>query len=62
MNTATSTVTEHEAARGSFKKQERNPGVTELAEIPGRGPALVIDTGWRGMAQSALACVQRFVK
>ena len=49
-------------ANASFKKQERNPGVTEFAEIPGRGHALIIDNGWREVAQTALDFVQRFVK
>ena len=52
----------HAIAHASFKKQERNPGVTEFTEIPGRGHALVIDNGWREVAQTALDFVQRFVK
>jgi pimeloyl-ACP methyl ester carboxylesterase len=47
-------------AEGIFKKQKRNPGVTELVEIPDRGHALVIDSGWRDVAGTALAFVQRF--
>jgi non-heme chloroperoxidase len=50
----------HAIAHASFKKQERNPGVTEFTEIPGRGHALVIDNGWREVAQTALDFVQRF--
>jgi hypothetical protein len=37
-----------------------NPGVTEIVEIKGRGHALVIDIGWRKVADTALAFVQRF--
>src|SRR5215212_8501726 len=37
-------------ANAAFKKQERNEGVTEFAEIPGRGHALTIDSGWREVA------------
>jgi pimeloyl-ACP methyl ester carboxylesterase len=48
-------------ANASFKKQQRNPGVTEIVEIPGRGHALVIDSGWREVADTARAFVQRFV-
>jgi pimeloyl-ACP methyl ester carboxylesterase len=48
-------------ANASFKQQKRNPGVTEIAEIPGRGHALTIDSGWREVADKALAFVQRFV-
>jgi non-heme chloroperoxidase len=34
--------------------------VTEIVEIKGRGHALVIDIGWRKVADTALAFVQRF--
>src|SRR5438067_5932358 len=47
-------------AEASFKRQKRNPGVTESAEIPGRGHALTIDDGWRNVAQVALDFVKRF--
>jgi pimeloyl-ACP methyl ester carboxylesterase len=48
-------------ANASFKKQERNEGVTEIVEMPNRGHALVVDSGWREVADTALAFVQRFV-
>jgi pimeloyl-ACP methyl ester carboxylesterase len=48
-------------ANASFKKQRRNEGVTEIVEIPGRGHSLTIDHGWREVADTALAFVQRFV-
>ena len=47
-------------ASASFKRQKRNPGVTEIAEIAGRGHALTIDSGWREVADTALAFVKRF--
>ena len=47
-------------AKASYKKQQRNEGVTEYAEIPGRGHALTIDGGWRDVADKALAFVRRF--
>ena len=46
--------------RASYKHQQHNPGVTEMAEMPGRGHALIIDSGWREVADTALAFVQRF--
>jgi pimeloyl-ACP methyl ester carboxylesterase len=49
-------------ANASYKKQARNEGVTEITEIPGRGHALTIDSGWRGVADTALAFVKRFVE
>jgi non-heme chloroperoxidase len=47
-------------AKASFNKQKRNEGVTEFAEIPGRGHALTIDSGWREVAEVALEFVKRF--
>jgi non-heme chloroperoxidase len=48
-------------ANASFKQQQENPSVTELVEMKGRGHALVIDSGWREVADTALAFVRRFV-
>jgi non-heme chloroperoxidase len=48
-------------SHASFKKQRRNPGVTEFVEIPGRGHSLTIDSGWQEVAQTALEFIQRFV-
>ena len=47
-------------ANASYKRQKRNEGVTEITEMPNRGHALVIDSGWREVADKALAFVQRF--
>ena len=47
-------------ANASFKRQQRNEGVTEIVEIPNRGHALTIDNGWREVADTALAFVKRF--
>jgi pimeloyl-ACP methyl ester carboxylesterase len=48
-------------ANASFKRQERNSGVTEIVEMPNRGHALVVDSGWREVADKSRAFVQRFV-
>jgi pimeloyl-ACP methyl ester carboxylesterase len=48
-------------ANASFERQKRNSGVTEIVEMPNRGHALTIDSGWREVADKALAFVQRFV-
>ncbi|MEK6252788.1 MAG: alpha/beta hydrolase [Actinomycetota bacterium] len=48
-------------ANASFKKQRRNEGVTEIEKIPNRGHALTIDSGWREVADTALAFIRRFV-
>jgi non-heme chloroperoxidase len=34
--------------------------VTEIEKMPGRGHALIIDSGWREVADTALAFVKRF--
>jgi pimeloyl-ACP methyl ester carboxylesterase len=47
-------------ANASFKKQQRNSAVTEIDEVPNRGHALTIDSGWREVADRALAFVKRF--
>jgi non-heme chloroperoxidase len=44
----------------SYKRQKHNEGVTEIAEIQGRGHALTIDSGWREVADTALQFIQRF--
>jgi pimeloyl-ACP methyl ester carboxylesterase len=41
-------------AHAAYKKQSRNSGVTEWAEIPGVGHSLVIDSHWREVADTAL--------
>lgn len=47
-------------ANASFKKEQRNSGVTEIVKVPNRGHALTIDNGWREVAEIALAFVKRF--
>jgi pimeloyl-ACP methyl ester carboxylesterase len=49
-------------ANASYKLEKRNPGVTEIVEMKGRGHSLTIDNGWGEVADTALAFVQRFVK
>jgi pimeloyl-ACP methyl ester carboxylesterase len=48
-------------ANASFKRQERNAGVTEIVEMPNRGHALTIDSGWREVAEKSREFAQRFV-
>ena len=47
-------------ADASYKKEKRNEGVTEIIELPNRGHSLIIDSGWREVADTALAFVQRY--
>ncbi len=44
-------------ADASYKQQKKNPGVTEIREIPNRGHSLVIDHGWREVAETTLAFI-----
>jgi non-heme chloroperoxidase len=46
----------------AYKQQLKNPGVTEFAEIPGRGHALTIDSGWLEVAQTTLAFIERYAE
>lgn len=46
-------------ANASYKRQKRNPAPTELVELPNRGHSLVIDHGWREVADTAMAFIQR---
>jgi pimeloyl-ACP methyl ester carboxylesterase len=48
-------------ANASYKRQKRNQAVTEIEQIPNRGHSLTIDSGWREVADRALAFVKRFV-
>ena len=48
-------------ANASYKLQRRNRGaVTEIAKLEDRGHSLTIDSGWREVAELALAFVKRF--
>jgi non-heme chloroperoxidase len=52
----------HAIAHASYEQQKKNSdNVTEFVEMKGRGHALVIDSGWQEVADTALAFVRRFV-
>jgi pimeloyl-ACP methyl ester carboxylesterase len=48
-------------ANAAYKRQKRNEAVTEIVKVPNRGHSLTIDSGWREVADKALAFVKRFV-
>jgi len=48
-------------ANAAYKRQRRNPGVTEIVKMPNRGHALTIDHGWHEVARTALDFVTRSV-
>ena len=49
-------------ANAAYKKQKKkNPGITEIVEMKNRGHALVIDSGWREVAETSLAFIKQFV-
>lgn len=43
--------------KAAYKLHKKNPGVTELREIAGRGHSLIIDNGWHEVAETALAFI-----
>jgi pimeloyl-ACP methyl ester carboxylesterase len=47
-------------ANASYKRERRNPGVTEIVKFENRGHSLTIDSGWREVAETALAFAKRF--
>jgi pimeloyl-ACP methyl ester carboxylesterase len=47
-------------ANAAYKRQRRNPAVTEIVKIPNRGHSLTIDHGWGEVARTALNFVKRF--
>ncbi len=47
-------------ANAAYKRQRRNPSITEIEKIRGHGHALTIDDGWRDAAEKALAFVRRY--
>jgi pimeloyl-ACP methyl ester carboxylesterase len=47
-------------ANASYKRQRRNPGVTEIVKVPNRGHSLTIDSGWSEVAETAIEFVKRF--
>ena len=46
-------------ANAAYKRQKRNPGVTEIVKVPDRGHSLTIDHGWHDVAQTALDFLKR---
>lgn len=46
-------------SKASFKRQQKNEAVTEYHELEDRGHSLTIDSGWKGVADVALAFVTK---
>jgi non-heme chloroperoxidase len=46
-------------SRAAYKKQRRNPGLTEHVEMPGRDHALVIDERWYEVCDASLEFLAR---
>jgi len=47
-------------AKASFRLYAKNPSATEIIEIEGRGHSLNVDSGWREVADTALAFIRKF--
>ena len=48
-------------SKASFKREQDNPGTTELVELADRGHGMVIDDNWQEVAETALKFGERFV-
>jgi non-heme chloroperoxidase len=48
-------------AYAAYRLQRRNPGITEIVEMPNRGNALTIDKGWRQVAETAIGFINRSI-
>jgi non-heme chloroperoxidase len=46
-------------ANASYKRQKRSTSPTEIIQIAGRGHSLTIDSGWKEVAETALAFLER---
>jgi alpha-beta hydrolase superfamily lysophospholipase len=46
-------------ANASYKRYKHAKFPTEITKIPGRGHSLVIDSGWREVAETALTFLQK---
>jgi hypothetical protein len=44
-----------------YERERRSGVVTEIVRLPSRGHALTMYSGWREVAETALAFVKRFV-
>jgi pimeloyl-ACP methyl ester carboxylesterase len=49
-------------SHATYKQQAKNPGVTEIKEMPNRGHSLVIDQGWPEVADTALAFISQHLQ
>jgi non-heme chloroperoxidase len=47
------------AVRAAYRKQRRNPGVTEMVTVPQAGHSYVLDSEWRNVAELALSFLAR---
>jgi non-heme chloroperoxidase len=47
-------------SEAAYKRQQKNPGVTQYREMSGRGHSLAMDHGWREVAEAALAFVNDY--
>lgn len=47
-------------AKASYKLYKKNPNVTEFVQFAGRGHSLVVDNGWREVADTVLKFIARF--
>lgn len=46
-------------ADAAYKRQVKNPGITEIKEMSDRGHSLTIDHGWQEVAEAALSFIKQ---
>lgn len=46
-------------SNASYKRQRKNAGPTEITEMKGRGHSLILDHGWREVAETSLGFFRR---
>lgn len=49
-------------SEAAYKRQQKNPGVTQYREMLGRGHSLAMDHGWQEVAEVALAFVKDYAQ
>jgi pimeloyl-ACP methyl ester carboxylesterase len=50
----------HSISHASFRRYKKSDAITEFTDIAGRGHSLVVDAGWREVAETALTFLGRY--
>jgi pimeloyl-ACP methyl ester carboxylesterase len=55
-------IVPHAMASAAYRRQKVNAAPTEFRELPRRGHSLIVDSGWREVAETALEFLERQMK